>query len=121
VEASLTWLIGKRRRDEGGFLGETAIQAQLKNPALVTKKRVGLSIQGAPAREGVLLFNDKSQQIGKITSGTFGPSIKQNIAMGYVSSEHSKVGTSMFAKVRDKLQPATIVKMPFVPTNYKKL
>ncbi len=50
VEANLTWTIGKRRREEGGFLGADTILAQLKNPALVTRKRVGLFINGPPAR-----------------------------------------------------------------------
>ena len=48
VEAGLVWTIGKRRRSEGGFLGDNIILPLLKNG--VAQKRVGLMIDGAPAR-----------------------------------------------------------------------
>ena len=47
IEAGLLWTIGKRRREEGGFVGSDkilAILADRKN--LVTKKRVGLTLAG---------------------------------------------------------------------------
>ncbi|MBO7459691.1 MAG: glycine cleavage system aminomethyltransferase GcvT, partial [Bacteroidales bacterium] len=35
------------------------------------------------------------------------------IGMGYVKKDFSKVGTEIFIKVRDKLIPAVVVKLPF--------
>lgn len=53
VEASLSWLIGKRRKEQGGFLGADKILAQLKNPASVTTKRIGLALtSGGPPPRG---------------------------------------------------------------------
>jgi aminomethyltransferase len=65
VEAGLTWVIGmllrcracplscssilgKDRRENGGFIGATTVQQQLKDGP--TRRRVGLLIEGAPAR-----------------------------------------------------------------------
>lgn len=48
VEASLSWIIGKRRREEGGFPGDLRILKQLREG--VQHKRVGLVVKGAPAR-----------------------------------------------------------------------
>jgi len=124
VEASLTWLIGKRRKEEGGFLGAEKILGQLKNPESVTKKRVGLFVTGPPAREHTPIYHppgSESNNVGEATSGTLSPVLKKAISMAYVSTPLSKVGTELSVKVRGKLHPAVVTKMPFVPTNYKKL
>eukprot|EP00808_Paulinella_micropora_P022938 g26448.t1 len=120
IEASLNWLIGKRRRAEGGFLGSDVILDQLKNG--VQRKRVGLVIEaGAPAREGAKIVSPETQQeIGFITSGTFSPSLKQKIAMGYIDKASSKSGTKVAVNVRGKVNPATVSKMPFVEAKYYK-
>lgn len=41
---------GKRRRAEGGFLGADKVKAQLAAPVNVMRRRVGLIVEGAPAR-----------------------------------------------------------------------
>ena len=47
IEAGLLWTIGKRRREEGGFVGSDKILAVLADRKnLVTKKRVGLTLAG---------------------------------------------------------------------------
>lgn len=57
--------------------------------------------------------------LGKVTSGCPSPSLpKQNIAMGYVQRKYVKNGTILKLKVHKKLVPATVTKMPFVPTKY---
>jgi len=125
VEANLTWLIGKRRKEEGGFLGSEKILHQLNHPESVTKKRVGLFVNGPPAREHALIYHPASttetNKVGEVTSGTLSPVLKKAISMAYVNTAQSKVGTELTVKVRDKIHPAVITKMPFVPTNYKKI
>nr|CAG8475202.1 2135_t:CDS:2 [Entrophospora candida]CAG8513795.1 9408_t:CDS:2 [Entrophospora candida] len=90
---------------EGGFLGANHILNHIKNG--VTRRRVGLIVEGAPAR-------------GKVTSGGPSPSLKKNIAMGYVKSGFHKSNTELQVKVRNQLQKARIVKMPFITPNYYK-
>lgn len=115
IEAGLLWTIGKERRVSGGFLGDRKIISQIKEG--VARRRVGLVIQGAPARENAVIFS-QGEVVGKITSGCPSPVLKQNIAMGYVKSGLHKIGTSLQVRVRNKIQDAIIVKMPFIPQNY---
>jgi aminomethyltransferase len=49
-----------------------------------------------------------------VTSGTFSPSLKKGIGMGYVSAELANAGNVVSVRVRDKEIPATIVVMPFL-------
>ncbi|ORX64913.1 putative aminomethyl transferase [Basidiobolus meristosporus CBS 931.73] len=118
VEAGLTWTIGKRRREEGGFLGAEHILPQIKGG--VSQRRVGLVVQGAPARDHSEILNAEGEKIGEVTSGVPSPSLKKNIAMAYVKNGYHKAGTELSVKVRNRIQKAQVVKMPFVPANYFK-
>lgn len=117
VEGSLSWVIGKRRRSEGTFVGSSRILKELAEGP--TRRRVGLLVQGAPAREGSAVEVD-GVNVGRITSGCPSPSLSKNIAMGYVRTGLHKVGTRVHVNVRNKLRPAEVVKMPFVQTHYNK-
>ena len=119
VEATLTWSIGKRRREEGGFPGADIILDQIKNGA--PRKRVGILPDGrAPAREGTEIQAPDGTSIGTITSGGFGPSLEAPLAMGYVTTEHAAAGSAVNVVVRGKALPAKTAKMPFVPNGYKR-
>jgi aminomethyltransferase len=52
VEAGLTWLIGKERRESGGFIGAEVVMKHLKEGP--PRRRVGLIVEGAPARRTFL-------------------------------------------------------------------
>jgi aminomethyltransferase len=118
VEAGLSWSIGKRRRAEGGFMGSARILAELQSAP--HRRRVGIRPQGrAPAREGTSIM-DGDRLVGKVTSGGFGPSLGHPIAMGYVASAYAASGTSLTLIVRDKVIPAEVTSLPFVPHRYKK-
>jgi len=118
VEGTLLWTVGKRRRKEGGFPGADIILDQIKaKPAM---KRVGLVINGAPARSHTKIFAtaEDDESIGEITSGTFSPTLGKPVAMGYLDKSCAKVGTTVYAQVRNKMIPAVVSKMPFVPAKY---
>ena len=115
VEADLAWVIHKRRREEGGFLGADIVLEQLKNGP--QRKRVGLLAQGStpPARQGAVIFNQNNEEIGAITSGGFGPSVGAPVAMGYVQTDLSKLGTVLQVDVRGKRYDWQVTDLPFVP------
>jgi len=118
VEGALLWAIGKRRREEGGFPGAKIILEQIatKNYA---RKRVGILPTGhAPAREGTLILDRDGNEIGRVTSGGFGPTFGGPVAMGYVTREFSTIDTEIFLSVRGKQLPARVAKTPFVPQRY---
>lgn len=72
------------------------------------------------ALEHAQIWND-GILVGKVTSGCPSPSLKQNIAIGYVQSGSHKVGTKLQVVVRGKNMEAVVVKMPFVPHNYYRM
>ena len=117
VEANLTWSIGKRRRQQGGFPGADRVLSQLVKGT--EKKLMGIRPEGrAPAREGTKIFTLEGDEIGIITSGGFGPSVGGPVAMGYVKTEFSKAGTPLHLEVRGKRLPAKVEQLPFVPHNF---
>lgn len=117
VEADLGWSIGKRRREEGGFLGDTIILEQLENGP--QRKRVGLKPEGRmPVRQHAKILDEKETAVGEITSGGFGPTAGGPIAMGYVPAALSDPGTKFLIEVRGKTVPAQITDLPFVPHRY---
>jgi aminomethyltransferase len=84
-----------------------------------SRKRVGFMIEGrAPVREGAEIVDQQGAVIGAITSGGFSPSLQKPIAMGYVTTEYSTVGTKVNAMVRGKSRPLVVCSMPFVPQQY---
>ena len=119
TEAALNWVIGARRRAEGGFPSADKILGQVKNGAL--KKRVGIKPLGkAPARAHTEIQDGSGKRIGEITSGGFGPSFNGPVAMGYVDAAFAKVGTPLALVVRGQPLPAEVAALPFVPHRYFK-
>lgn len=117
VEANLSFTLGKRRREGGGFPGaEKILKQHTDGPA---KLRVGLKPEGrAPAREGVEIQSLEGAPIGRVTSGGFGPTAEAPVAMGYVDAAHAETGTRVQLIIRGKPQPAEVVDMPVVPHRY---
>jgi aminomethyltransferase len=117
VMAGLNFAINKRRRAEGGFPGAMRILAEMENgPPQV---RVGFDIDGRqPVREGALVLDGEGNEVGKITSGGFSPSLQRPIAMGYIASGLAEAGTAIKLEQRSKLFDARVAAMPFVPHRY---
>jgi len=59
-----------------------------------------------------------STEIGWVTSGCPSPSLKQNVAMGYVDAAHAANGCRVKFDIRKQLIDAAVAKMPFVPHRY---
>jgi len=117
VEADLAWTLGKRRRSEGGFPGAAIVQRQLAEG--VARKRVGIKPEGrAPAREATVVVDGEGKEIGRITSGGFGPSLGAPIAMGYVAASQAALGTALGLILRGTTRPARVAALPFVPHRY---
>jgi aminomethyltransferase len=126
VEAALSWIIPQSRRTGPGasFNGAEKIVPQLtpvsKGGAGVSRRRVGFIVEGSPAREGAEIVDADGNSLGTITSGCPSPTLKKNIAMGYINDGKHKAGTEVFVIVRGKKRKAIVTKMPFVPNKYYK-
>jgi aminomethyltransferase len=109
-EARLGWVVNLRKAD---FVGRDAL-AQIKT-AGPSRKLVGLKVEpGGVPRPGFPILAD-GQPVGSVTSGTFSPSLRQNIAIGYVPVALSDVGQHLSVEMRGKPAGAEIVALPFVP------
>jgi len=110
LEAGLGWVT---KLAKGPFVGSDKVAA-LK-AAGVTRKLVAFKTEDPRAvpRSHYALAKD-GQTIGEVTSGTFSPTLKQGIGLGYVDVAHSAIGSQIEVVIRNKPVPATVVKAPFV-------
>ncbi|WP_461537279.1 glycine cleavage system aminomethyltransferase GcvT [Spongorhabdus nitratireducens] len=122
IEGSLIWAISKIRRNGGdraaGFPGADKILGQIETKEFDTKRVGLLGSSRAPVREGTELVNADGEVIGKVTSGSFGPTIGAPVAMAYVQKAYSALETEVFALVRGKQLPMTVSRMPFIEQRY---
>ena len=121
IESNLLWALSKSRlaggKRAGGYPGADVIHRQRTEG--VARKRVGLRVEGrVPVREGAELVDAAGCIIGSVTSGSYAPTLGVPIAMGYVETAFSALGTEVFARVRGKSLAMTVAKMPFVPQRY---
>jgi aminomethyltransferase len=118
VEADLSWIIQKRRRQLADFPGAERILRELKEGP--KRRRVGLRPKDrAPAREGVDIRSE-GRAVGVVTSGGFSPVLNAPISMGYVETALARPGAILDLVVRGQPRPAEVVALPFVPHRYKK-
>lgn len=111
LEAGLGWSVKLDKEDE--FIGKAALVQQKE--AGVPRQFVCLMMDGKPiARAHTPICHEDGVVIGEVTSGTFTPSLKRPIAMGYVQREFAgQVGDTFYLDIRGKQHSATRVKRPF--------
>jgi aminomethyltransferase len=107
-QAGLAWAV---KLDKGDFIGRDALLRRRHEPNLA--QRVGLELEGRRiAREGAAVLQD-GEPVGRVTSGTFAPTLNKAIAMAYVKPAHAQVGTTCAVDVRGKPEQARVVPLPF--------
>lgn len=117
IMADLLFAVNKRRRAEGGFAGSDRILAELEQGPV--QKRVGFTVEGRqPVREGARILDEQGNEVGRVTSGGFSPSLEAPIGMGYVASNLAEPGSALTVEQRGKLFRASVTPMPFVPHRY---
>jgi aminomethyltransferase len=116
VEAGLQFAVAKRRRKAADFPGADRILAELNGQP--PRVRVGLLVDGAPAREGAAIVDLEGTAIGRVTSGGFSPTLRRAVALGFVPPPLAAPGTLLAVSVRGRAQPATVTTLPFFPHRY---
>jgi aminomethyltransferase len=78
-----------------------------------------LTVEGRqPVREGSLVLDKEGNEVGRVTSGGFSPSLARPIAMAYVPPALAAPGTVIQLEQRGKIFQATVTPLPFVPHRY---
>jgi aminomethyltransferase len=113
IEAGLGWIT---KLDKCDFLGSQALQNVKANGP--RRKLVGFELKKrAVPRQGYKII-DNGIEIGRVTSGTFSPTLAKGIGIGYVDIGNSEIGSTISIAVRDRLVAAEIVKTPFYQRPY---
>jgi aminomethyltransferase len=107
LEAALGWIV---KLDKEEFIGKEAL-VEIKKRG-VQRKLIGFEVltSGIPRQHQDILAGD--EKIGSVTSGTFAPSLKKGIGMGYVNLAHAEVGNRLKVMGREPIE-VEIVKGPF--------
>jgi aminomethyltransferase len=111
-EARLGFTVKLAKSD---FIGKSALE---KEKAEGTKLlRIGLraTAQGVPRAAYEIQKDGKT--IGKLTSGTFSPTLNCGVGMGYVPREYATEGQSLGIMIRGRRLDAVVTKFPFYPTD----
>jgi len=107
LEVPYTWLIDWNKE----FIGSAVLEAQ-KNTG-IKKKLVGMEMTGRGiARHGYKIFDGK-KEIGVVTSGTFSPTLNKAIGLAFIDIAFSVLDTEILIDIRNSMNGAKIVKMPF--------
>ncbi|HNV87005.1 MAG TPA: glycine cleavage system aminomethyltransferase GcvT [Candidatus Omnitrophota bacterium] len=107
LEAGLEWTCDFSK----DFLGKQALLKQKENGIL--RKLVSFEIpKGGIARHGYEIRR-KGEAVGRVTSGTFSPSLKKAIGLGYVPVDLSTIGSEFDVMIRERAVKARVVKAPF--------
>ena len=93
-----------------GFVGEPALETLRRHP--LPEQRVGLVLEGrAVGRPEYPILGEG--RVGTVTSGTYGPTVEQSIAIGYVSAGHAEIGARLGVEIRGRRIPCEVVQTPF--------
>ncbi len=102
------------KMEKGEFIGRDALEKA--KAAGIKRTLVGLeSVERGIPRDGYSVMDTDCKEIGYVTSGSYAPFLKKNIALAYVPVEHSEIGHEVNVQCR-----ATAVKCKVVPTPFYK-
>ena len=108
LEARLGFFVDFSKED---FIGKDALLKIKK--AGVAKKLVGFEVEGRRVpRQGYPLVHE-GQQVGEVTSGTFSPTLRKSLGMGYLPPALAEVGNEVGLDIRGKIIEAKVVPLPF--------
>ena len=108
LELGIGWAIDWNKNS---FTGRDILVAQKKEGA--PRHLTGLEMidRGIP-RQGHEISH-AGRIAGKVTSGSFSPTLKKNIALGYVAGPKLEAGHEVEIIIREKPLKAKVVKLPF--------
>ncbi len=98
--------------EKGSFIGRAALERQKAEG--VTRTLVGLEMTGRGiARDGYKVLDKSGAAIGVVSSGSFAPFLKKNIALAYVPPAQAAIGGTVSVEIRGQSVEACIVPTPF--------
>ena len=118
IELGLAWLVDFNK---GHFTGRRALLAEVaRGPR---RQLVGLDVEGTKPAVSALLYTDRSgrREAGSVTSATWSPTCKRNLALAIVDAPFIAVGSTVWAEIylnrelvwERRMVRARVVERPF--------
>ena len=107
IEAGLERFV----RFDKEYVGCETLQAQHANGT--ERKLIGLSLPGRSAPRAGYPILAQGRAVGRVTSGSYSPTLDTSIAMGYVESAFAEAGVTLEVDIRGRIAAAQVVEMPF--------
>lgn len=114
TESVAAWSV---KLDKPDFFGKSALVALEHSPNKRSACAVLLKDSGV-IRDNYLIFKE-GEAIGKITSGTYSPSLNKSIGLALIQG-HLQVGSEIEIQIRKQMHAAEVVSIPFVHS-YKEI
>ncbi len=94
------------------FIGRTALEeARAKG---LSRTLIGLEMmERGIARDGYKVQDEGGREIGYVTSGSYAPFLKKNIALAYVPPQFAALGSHIKVEIRNQGVNAVVVPTPF--------
>jgi aminomethyltransferase len=100
------------KMDKGDFIGREALERAKASG--MKRTLVGLeSVERGIPRDGYKVLDLDGKEIGCVTSGSYAPFLKKNIALAYVPCEFSAVDTEVAVDIRNQPVKCKVVPIPF--------
>ena len=100
------------KMEKGDFIGREALE-QAKASG-IKRTLVGLeSVERGIPRDGYKVLDLNSNEIGYVTSGSYAPFLKKNVALAYVPQQFSAVDTEVAVEIRNQPVKCKVVPIPF--------
>lgn len=108
LEAGLSWTV----KFDKEFIGKESLLEYRENG--YKQRLVGFKlIERGIARPTYKVAVD-GQSIGEVSSGTYSPTLKENIGLAYLDQEYTETGQDIQIMIRNKQVSAKVVKTPFI-------
>jgi aminomethyltransferase len=100
------------KMEKAEFIGREALEkAKAKG---LKRILVGLeTVERGIARDGYKVWDESGKEIGYVTSGSYAPFLKKNIALAYVPLEYAALGSVVKIEIRGQGVRAQVVPTPF--------
>jgi glycine cleavage system T protein (aminomethyltransferase) len=100
------------KMEKPDFIGRAALEKA--KAAFLKRTLVGLEmVERGIARDGYKVQDESGREIGYVTSGSFAPFLKKNIALAYVPQKFAAVGSVVKVEIRGQGVKAQVVPTPF--------
>ena len=109
LEAGLGWTV--KLGKSGDFIGKEALVSQ--KSAGLPRRLVGFVLEGRRVARHDMILEHEGREVGRVTSGTYSPSLGLPIGMGYVETASVREGAPLGVRAGDTLLSARIVTRPF--------